>query len=131
MFLFQLCILKHIISRLKLYLERADGPGVTTYLLAHILKFLNGLRVLTLPKQCDDDVASILGINCPKLESVVLTGTGVTNVGLSWLLCCRNLHTIIMPGQLTYFYLSHVGSLHQHAQHDHGKLKKIGISHTI
>ena len=89
-------------SRLEeLYLERADGPGVTTYLLAHILKFLNSLRVLALPKQCDDDVASILGINCPKLESVVLTGTGVTNVGLSWLLCCRNLHTIIMPG--TFF----------------------------
>ena len=46
--------------------------------------------------QCDDDVASIVGLNCPRLEGIVLTGTNVTNVGLSWLLCCRNLHTIIM-----------------------------------
>ena len=33
-----------------------------------------------------------------RLESIVLTGTSVTNTGLSWLLCCRNLHTVIMPG---------------------------------
>lgn len=82
----------------ELYLEKADSPAITTYLLAHILKFMNRLRVLALPKQCDDDVASIVGINCPKLESVVLTGTAITNVGLSWLLCCRKLHTIIMQG---------------------------------
>jgi hypothetical protein len=24
------------------------------------------VRVLALPKQCDDDVASIIGINCPR-----------------------------------------------------------------
>ena len=84
----------------ELYLEKADAPVVTTYLLAHVLKFMNHLKIVALPKQCDDDVASILGINCPKLESVVLTGANVTNVGLSWLLCCRNLHTVIMQGQL-------------------------------
>ena len=50
--------------------------------------------------QCDDDVASIVGLNCPRLEGIVLTGTNVTNVGLSWLLCCRNLHTIIMQARL-------------------------------
>lgn len=50
--------------------------------------------------QCDDDVASIVGLNCPRLEGIVLTGTNVTNVGLSWLLCCRNLHTIIMQVRL-------------------------------
>lgn len=37
----------------------------------------------------DDDVASIIGINCPRLESLVITGTNVTNSGLSWFLCCR------------------------------------------
>ena len=67
-------------------------------LVAHILKFLPLLRVLALPKQCDDDVASVVGLNCPKLECIILTGTSVTNVGLSWLLCCRQLHTLIMPG---------------------------------
>ena len=82
----------------ELYLEKADSAAVTTYLLAHILKFTNNLRVLALPKQSDDDVASIIGINCPKLESVVLTGTGITNNGLSWFVCCKNLHTVIMPG---------------------------------
>ena len=50
------------------------------------------------PYSGDDDVASIIGINCPKLESLVLTGTNVTNSGLSWFLCCRSLHSIIMPG---------------------------------
>jgi len=83
----------------ELYLERADSPAITPYLLAHSLKFLSNLRVLALPKQCDDDVASIVGLNCPRLESIVLTGTAVTNVGLSWLLCCCNLHTVIMPGE--------------------------------
>ena len=82
----------------ELYLEKADSPAITTYLLAHILKYLTRLRVLALPKQCDDDVAAVVGINCPKLECIILTGTAVTNVGLSWLLCCRQLHTLIMPG---------------------------------
>ena len=82
----------------ELYLEKADSPAITTYLLAHILKSLTRLRVLALPKQSDDDVASVVGLNCPKLECIILTGTAVTNVGLSWLLCCRQLHTLIMPG---------------------------------
>ena len=82
----------------ELYLEKADSSAITTYLLAHILKFLTRIRVLALPKQCDDDVASVVGLNCPKLECIILTGTSVTNVGLSWLLCCRQLHTLIMPG---------------------------------
>ena len=30
------------------------------------LQHLNNVRVLALPKQCDDDVASIIGINCPR-----------------------------------------------------------------
>ncbi len=82
----------------ELYLEKADSAAISTYLLAHILKFTNNLRILSLPKQCDDDVASIVGINCPRLESLIVTGTHVTNVGLSWLLCCRNLHTVVMKG---------------------------------
>jgi len=82
----------------ELYLEKADSSCISTYLLAHVFKHTNRLRVLSLPKQSDDDVVSILSINCPNLESVVLTGTNVTNVGLSWLLCCRKLHTIIMQG---------------------------------
>ena len=82
----------------ELYLEKADSPAITTYLLAHIIKFLNRIRVLALPKQCDDDVASVIGLNCPKLECVILTGTSVTNGGLSWLMCCRQLNTLIIPG---------------------------------
>ena len=93
-----ICCLHKCTNIEELYLEKADSPSITTYLLAHILKFTNHLKVLALPKQCDDDVASIMGINCPKLESVILTGTSVTNVGLSWLLCCKSLHTVIMPG---------------------------------
>jgi len=93
-----ICCLHKCNNLEELYIEKADSPAITTYLLAHTLKHLNGVRVLALPKQCDDDVASIIGINCPRLESVVLTGTNVTNTGLSWLLCCRNLHSIIMPG---------------------------------
>lgn len=93
-----ICCLHKSSALEELYLEKADSPAITTYLLAHTLKHLNNLRVLALPKQCDDDVASIIGINCPRLESVVLTGTAVTNTGLSWLLCCRRLHTVIMPG---------------------------------
>ena len=42
------------------------SSAITTYLLAHTLKHLNQIRVLSLPKQCDDDVASIIGINCPR-----------------------------------------------------------------
>ena len=82
----------------ELYLEKAESPAITTYLLAHIIKFLNRIRVLALPKQCDDDVASVIGLNCPKLECVILTGTSVTNGGLSWLMCCRQLNTLIIPG---------------------------------
>ena len=110
-----ICCLHNCTNLEELYLERADSPAITTYLLAHTLKHLNNVRVLALPKQCnnsklrlkfllfvtlsgDDDVASIIGINCPKLESLVLTGTNVTNSGLSWFLCCRSLHSIIMPG---------------------------------
>jgi len=92
------CCLHKCSNLEELYLEKADSAAITTYLLAHTLKHLNQIRVLSLPKQCDDDVASIIGINCPRLESIVLTGTGVTNIGLSWLLCCRNLHTILLPG---------------------------------
>ena len=75
------------------------------------------MRVLALPKQCDDDVASVVGLNCPKLECIILTGTAVTNVGLSWLLCCRQLHTLIMPGffqGVTPKGNSHMGSLNNY-----------------
>ena len=84
----------------ELYLEKADSPAITVYLLAHILKFTNNLRVLSLPKQCDDDVMMMIGMNQPKLESLILTGNGsLTNFGLSWIASgCKNLHTIIMPG---------------------------------
>ena len=93
-----ICCLHKCVNLEELYLEKADSPAITTYLLAHILKFLTLLKVVALPKQCDDDVASVIGLNCPKLECIILTGTSVTNVGLSWLLCCRQLHTLIMPG---------------------------------
>ena len=95
-----ICCLHKCVNLEELYLEKADSPSITSYLLAHILKFLTHLRVLALPKQCDDDVASVIGLNCPKLECIILTGTSVTNQGLSWLLCCRQLHTVIMPGFL-------------------------------
>ena len=95
-----ICCLHKCVNLEELYLEKADSSGITSYLLAHILKFLIRLRVLALPKQCDDDVASVIGLNCPKLECIILTGTSVTNQGLSWLLCCRQLHTVIMPGFL-------------------------------
>ena len=95
-----ICCLHKCVNLEELYLEKADSPAITTYLLAHILKFLTPLRVLALPKQCDDDVASVIGLNCPRLECIILTGTSVTNVGLSWFLCCRQLHTVIMPGFL-------------------------------
>lgn len=93
-----ICCLHKCTNLEELYVEKADSPAITTYLLAHILKFLTRLRVLALPKQCDDDVASVVGLNCPKLECIILTGTSVTNLGLSWFLCCRQLHTLIMPG---------------------------------
>ena len=87
----------------ELYLEMADSAAVTNYLLAHIFKFLNNLKVVALPKQTDDDVISAIGINCRGLESIIVTATSITNVGLSWLLCCRNLHTIIMQGYFQVF----------------------------
>ena len=60
----------------ELYLEKlSDSSSITPYLLAHILKFLHELKVLALPKQADDDVTSIVGLNCPKLECIVLTNT--------------------------------------------------------
>merc|ERR1711863_63481 len=90
-----ICCLHKCVNLEELYLEKADSSGITSYLLAHILKFLIRLRVLALPKQCDDDVASVIGLNCPKLECIILTGTSVTNQGLSWLLCCRQLHTVL------------------------------------
>ncbi len=133
------CCLHKCVHMEELYLERADSSGVTTYLLAHVLKFVNGLKVLSLPPQADDDVLSTAGINCRRLEAVVLTDTKyeliwflfdildthlqkspmhnlnfehsnvtsvndfflfvrVTNSGLSWLLCCKRLHTVILPG---------------------------------
>ncbi len=93
-----ICCLHKCINLEELYLEKADSGAISTYLLAHVLKFLTRLRVVALPKQCDDDVVSVIGLNCPKLESIILTGTSVSNVGLPWLLCCRQLHTVIMPG---------------------------------
>lgn len=95
-----ICCLNKCSNLEELYLEKADSPNISTYLLAHILKFMNQLKVLSLPKQCDDDVASIIGINCPKLESIVLTGANMSNLGMSFLLCCKQLHTVIMQGEL-------------------------------
>ena len=57
-----ICCLHKSTALEELYLEKADSVAITTYLLAHTLKHLNNLRVLALPKQCDDDVASIIGI---------------------------------------------------------------------
>ncbi len=80
----------------ELYLEKlSDSSAITPYLLAHILKFLHELKVLALPKQADDDVISIVGLNCPKLECVVLTNTRFvvwpsysvhqgSQIGISW-----------------------------------------------
>ena len=59
-----ICCLHKSTALEELYLEKADSAAITTYLLAHTLKHLNNLRVLALPKQCDDDVASIIGISC-------------------------------------------------------------------
>ena len=92
-----ICCLYKCSNMEELYLEKADSSAITTYLLAHTLKHLNCLRVLALPKQCDDDVASIIGINCPRLESLILTGTNVTNTGLSWFLCCRYSQVSALP----------------------------------
>ena len=58
-----ICCLHKSTALEELYLEKADSAAITTYLLAHTLKHLNNLRVLALPKQCDDDVASIIGIS--------------------------------------------------------------------
>ena len=56
-----ICCLHKSTALEELYLEKADSVAITTYLLAHTLKHLTNLRVLALPKQCDDDVASIIG----------------------------------------------------------------------
>ncbi len=109
------CCLHKCTNMEELYLEKADSHGITTYLLAHVLKFVNRLKVLSLPAQSDDDVLSTVGINCPKLESIVLTDTNVTNSGLAWLLCCRKLHTVILPGMscsLTSSYTETILHLH-------------------
>jgi hypothetical protein len=100
-------------------MERADQSVITQGILCHILKYLRRLKVLALPKQCNDSVIAVVGQNCPNLESIVLNDTGVTNTGsyfmtnlmfpihfkpifchvstgIAWLLCCRRLHTVIM-----------------------------------
>ena len=77
-----ICCLHKSTALEELYLEKADSVAITTYLLAHTLKHLNNLRVLALPKQCDDDVASIIGILShiffSNLRFCVLTGTYMT-----------------------------------------------------
>ena len=47
-----ICCLYKCSNLEELYLEMADSPAITTYLLAHTLKHLNCVRVLALPKQC-------------------------------------------------------------------------------
>jgi len=94
------CCLHRCVNLEELYLESADSATISTYLLSHILKYTSGLRVVSLPKQADDDVLSVVGMNCRQLETIVLTSTSVSNLGLSWLLCCRKLHTVIMKGYL-------------------------------
>ncbi len=49
-----ICCLHNCTNLEELYLERADSPAITTYLLAHTLKHLNNVRVLALPKQCNN-----------------------------------------------------------------------------
>jgi len=93
-----ICCLHRCMNLEELYLGSADSASISTYLLSHILKFMSELKVLSLPKQADDDVLSVIGMNCTNLESIVLNSTSVTNLGLSWLLCCRKLHTVIMKG---------------------------------
>lgn len=70
-----ICCLHRCVNLEELYLESADSPSISTYLLSHILKFMSGLRVLALPKQADDDVLSVVGMNCKSLESIVITST--------------------------------------------------------
>ena len=45
------CCLHKCTNIEELYLEKADSAAITTYLLAHILKFMGNLRILALPKQ--------------------------------------------------------------------------------
>ena len=45
------CCLHKCTNIEELYLENADSAAITTYLLAHILKFMGNLRILALPKQ--------------------------------------------------------------------------------
>ena len=96
------CCLNRCIHLEELYLEMADSPAVTPYLLSHILKSLPQLKVIALPKQCDDDVLSVVGMNCPNLESVVLTGggVGITDLGLAWLMCSKKLCSVVLNGNL-------------------------------
>ena len=49
-----ICCLYKCSNLEELYLEMADSPAITTYLLAHTLKHLNCVRVLALPKQCNN-----------------------------------------------------------------------------
>ena len=63
-------------------MERADQSVITQGILCHILKYLRRLKVLALPKQCNDSVIAVVGQNCPNLESIVLNDTGVTNTGM-------------------------------------------------
>ena len=81
---------------MELYMEKADQSVITQGILCHILKYLRRLKALALPKQCNDSVIAVVGQNCPNLESIVLNDTGVSNTGIAWLLCCRQLHTVIM-----------------------------------
>jgi hypothetical protein len=64
-----ICCLNKCTAIEELYLEHADSDAITTYLLAHLIKHLKHLKVLALPKQCDDDVASIIGIKYVSLPN--------------------------------------------------------------
>ncbi len=54
-----------------------DADSHTIRMCGNVIVFgwqhLNNIRVLALPKQCDDDVASIIGINCPRCLLLFLT----------------------------------------------------------
>ena len=42
-----ICCLRQCVNLEELYLEKADSPAITTYLLAHILKFLTRNELIT------------------------------------------------------------------------------------
>ena len=46
-----------------------------------------------------------------KMASVLCIPCSVTNLGLSWLLCCRKLHTVIMKGNFQGKNLSAVNNV--------------------